>query len=331
MATEEAESVEEGSRPQSANSGLADDGGAGRASPAPNPRSEATEPDDRLAEFLAGHSRILATAWMLAAVFFLCIIPVGYLTWYTSFKALWDWEQFHWWAIALKMFGSLGLILAPLMILAMAVAFATFLANVSLRASEGRVRKARDALRDAEREALDRLEKSDEPRLLPLLKYSRAQLEAYYAVGLGQARKSFMNSVLAMWLGFLVLLAGLAYQVVAPHTNLGSPSSDFKNLTLGSGAIIEFISAAFLWVYRSATVQLTTFYDRQMQTHASVLSFRIAATMGNEHARDRAKAAIVDSILANKIQPPTMGRGDSHAIGRAAPKKRKGIMDGKAA
>jgi hypothetical protein len=296
--------------------------------------SEASESNDRLADFLAAHPRVLATSWMLAIVFLLCAIPVGYLTWDIALKTLWEWGQFPWWHVVLAVFGSLGLIVAPLVVLAMAVAFATFLANVSMKASEGAVRKARDALRDAEREALGRLEKSDGPGLLPLLKYSRAQLEAYYAVGLGQARKSFMNSVLAMWLGFVVLLAGLAYQVVAPHFNFGTPAPDFKNLTLGSGAIIEFISAAFLWVYRSATVQLTNFYDRQMHTHTSILSFRIAETMIDLVARDRVKEAIVNSILNGDfmIATPTIGRDRKLRPERyGAPKKRKTkIEDGTA-
>jgi hypothetical protein len=205
----------------------------------------------------------------------------------------------------------------PIWVVMGATALTSFFADLSLAIEDAAVQQAQQTVRETEQEAISRFEQTDAAGLLPLLKYSRAQLEAYYAVGLSQTRKSFFNSVLAMWLGFILLLVGIALYV-GPVEKIGlkPPTQDFKVLIMGGAAIIEFISALFLWVYRSSTAQLTYFYNRQMHSHTSILCFRIASTMETAKADDT-KREIVQKVLdwtSMPARPPLIGAKGLRAL-----------------
>jgi hypothetical protein len=141
----------------------------------------------------------------------------------------------------------------------------------------------------------EELKEIDKSGLVLLLRYSRVQLEAYYGIGLTQTQRSFLYSVIAMWIGFTVILAGIVIRVVDLEKigfRLADP--DVSTLAILSGIIIEVISALFLWVYRSSVRQLTYFYDRQMYNHSVLMCHRIAETM---QAADEVKKAIVEKVL----------------------------------
>lgn len=252
---------------------------------------------EKLRRLFQRHPKALAVGWSFAILVFLLVIPVAYLCWYVAPPSLWNWANEAWWHWIFAIFGFLFLFSIPIYVAAGASSLVSFVADLSLSIESAMVTTIHQAVRETENEAIRRLEDKDEAGLLPLLKYSRAQLEAYYRVGLSQTRRGFFNSVLAMWLGFLLLLVGVALYV-GPVEKLGfkTPSHDFRILIIGGAAIIEFISALFLWVYRSSTSQLTYFYNRQMQTHTSILCFRIASTMDPAKADD-VKRAIVDKVL----------------------------------
>jgi hypothetical protein len=159
----------------------------------------------------------------------------------------------------------------------------------------------RERVRETEEDALKRLEKTDEAGLLPLLRYSRAQLDAYYVMGLEQTRRAFVNAVVAMWLGFLILLVGIGLYIgPVEYLKIARPTGDFNTIVLASAVIVEVIAALFLWVYRSTTGQLTFYYRLQMHSHTSILCYRMASTMT---APDEAKRAIIDKVLSSTLVP----------------------------
>ncbi|MDB5859164.1 MAG: hypothetical protein JWQ76_2853 [Ramlibacter sp.] len=280
---------------------------------ASDPPAAPASPLLAMRRFLARKPKLRVVAWTVAAVAFLALLPLVYLCWYWLPLRLWDWAMAAWWHWAPAALGYLFLFCIPVWGAMLANAFASTLASLALEGEEAVVRQAQQTIRETEEDAIARLEQTDAAGLLPLLKYSRAQLEAYYAVGLSQTRKSFYNSVLAMWLGFVLLMLGVAFYV-GPVEQLGlkPPSQDFRNLIMGGAAIIEFISALFLWVYRSSTAQLTYFYNRQMHSHTSILCFRIASTMETSKGDD-VKRLIVEKALdwtgAPERPPLAGGRG----------------------
>jgi len=180
---------------------------------------------------------------------------------------------------------------------------------------ESRKTKILDQVSDKQKTLEDELLPGDQTGLVQLLRYSRAQLEAYYKMALEQTGRSFRYSILAMWLGFMVLLSGVVYHILPSGVGeTASTRPELKLLFLIGGGIIEIISALFLWVYRSSILQLTYFYDRQMYSHAVLLGTRIAA--GMTEGGDAARKSIIDKLLER-----------NWAIDRPAPPSSKGMAE----
>jgi hypothetical protein len=259
--------------------------------------------DQKLRRFLVRRPRVLMIGWAIVVVVFLLLIPAAYISWYVLPLRLWEWANEVWWHWIPAFSAFTFLFAIPIWVAMLAGVLTSYLADVSLSIEDEAVQKTRETVRETEQEAINHLEQTDAAGLLPLVKYSRAQLVEYYEVGLKQTRRAFFNSVLAMWLGFILLLVGVALYV-GPVEKIGLkvPATDFSILIMGGAAIIEFISALFLWVYRSSIAQLEYFYNRQMYSHTSILCFRIATTMEKSQADDT-KRAIVEKALDWTLKP----------------------------
>ena len=139
------------------------------------------------------------------------------------------------------------------------------------------------------------LREKDTEGLIPLVTYSRIELEQYYKIGLNQTQQSFRYSILAMWIGFIILAFGIiSYLIPTTFINENLLDGNFQILTIGSGIITELISALFLWVYKNSTDRLTYFYNRQIFIHNALLAFKISNSIDQS---DKAKELIVGKIL----------------------------------
>lgn len=141
----------------------------------------------------------------------------------------------------------------------------------------------------------DKLEANDDLGLIPLVTYSRIELEQYYKIGLTQTQKSYTYSIVAMWIGLLIIIFGIIlYLFPSKITNQELTSGNFQILTIASGIFTEFISALFLWIYKSSVNNLTYFYNRQIFIHNTLLAYKISTSMKDG---DLAKKIIVQKIL----------------------------------
>jgi hypothetical protein len=177
-------------------------------------------------------------------------------------------------AVVLALFAPVILVGIPFVVLSSVV-------DVYARVINDEVSRTFDTAREEQGVAESELAMHDASGLKPLVRYSRIQLESYYRIGLIQTQRSFRYSVIAMWFGFFVILAGIVYQMFSldQYFHPGTDKPDLKFVTLVSGAIIEVIAALFLWVYRSSIVQLTYFYNRQMHLHNVIFCYRMASSM----------------------------------------------------
>lgn len=227
-------------------------------------------------------------AWMLTA-------PFLWLSWFILIPRVWVWAEGSVIKLIGALFASMILGFVPLWWGMAAAAFTSFISSATLTKQTMSIDQARREVRETEADVLRQLEQSDAAGLLPLLRYSRAQLDAYYAMSLAQTRRSFLNAAIAMWLGFLILIAGIGLYI-GPVELLGisRPPQQFSTLVLIGAVIVEVISALFLWVYQSTIAQLTFYYRRQMQSHAAILCFRIAASMTDG---DASKRAIIEQLI----------------------------------
>lgn len=248
-----------------------------------------------LLEYLKKHPRMRTVAFVL----FLIMIPgsvfIGYYAWFKGMPLVVQWASG---GILLWVPAAFALIiLACLPIWALMLAFPGLgkVISLSLSAEEEKVSNTFDTVAKEEAKLNELIEGKDSAGLLPLLRYSRIQLEAYYKIGLNQTRRGFLYAVIAMWVGFFFLISGFSIYIL-PIEKIGliRPQTDVNFLLIGVGAIIEFVSALFLWIYRSSTSQLTYFYNRQMYTHSVMMCFRIAESMKDA---DDTKRIIVEKVL----------------------------------
>ncbi len=254
---------------------------------------------DKLHLFLKKHPNLITAGWVLTGLIFLLVLPAAYFCWLVLTPELWGWMLEGWWHFLPASFGFLFLLCIPIWLTMTGAGLMNLLIDVSVELESSELDDVRHVARVSELEAIERFKNTDTGELLELLKNSRTDLEAYYTIGLNQSRKSYRYSVLAMWLGFIFLLIGLIFYV-APVEQFGIQISDTANLNvliIGGAAIIEFIAALFLWVYRSTSDQLNNFYNREMYSHSIVMSFKIATTLSDP---DDTKKSIIENILARE-------------------------------
>lgn len=259
----------------------------------------------------------------IALVVCVALIPLAFVVvWFAWFKVLpgvWDWGFAE---FSLKsIFGGFAVFfLALLPIYAPIGAFLAVAYVMEIYADEAakKVNLLLERGSTQQANAEDELAAQDKTGLVPLLRYSRVQLEAYYGIGLSQTQRSFRYSIIAMWIGFGVIVSGIVIRVVdLDHFGLRPLDTDVSTLIIVSGAIIEIISALFLWVYRSSVRQLTYFYNRQLYNHSVLMSQRIADTMTNA---DEVKKMIIEKLLDRSwtLEPDTLPSGKSLLSFRSA-------------
>jgi hypothetical protein len=235
-----------------------------------------------------------------ALVLLLLTIPLSlaavWFIWFKSIPAVWGWgfDEMTWRAVPavlaafflaiLPIYLPVGSVLGTLSVLAMYADQQTVMLKEAVKRGSDEQAMVEEELRGI-----------DQSGLVLLLRYSRLQLEAYYGIGLTQTQRSFAFSVIAMWIGFAVIIIGILIRVIdLGEFGLRPLDSDTSTLVILAGAVIEIVSALFLWVYRSSVRQLTYFYDRQMYNHSVLMCHRISETMT---AADDVKKAIIERVL----------------------------------
>ena len=86
-----------------------------------------------------------------------------------------------------------------------------------------------------------------------------------------------------------------------------SDGVDPNTVVLLTGVVLEFIAAAFLWVYRFSIQQQTYYYQRQLKLHNVLLAHRISSAMGD--GKDESVKLVIEKLLEEAspqgIEPPT--------------------------
>lgn len=233
---------------------------------------------------------------LLIALVFTATTSLVYFCWFKWLSPLWNWGfNPTTWRGIISVLGTLYLILGPF--------FPYMLTSDKI---SGIIRLyAEDAEKDFKARMLevekkqatyeDILNEKDTEGLIPLVTYSRIELEQYYRIGLSQTQGSYKFSIIAMWIGFIIISFGIiSYIVPSSFINKELVGGNFQILTISSGIISEVISALFLWIYKSSINQLTYFYNRQIFVHNALLAFKISNTMKES---DSSKQIIIKKIL----------------------------------
>ena len=238
--------------------------------------------------------------FFLSALFISLVLGIFYFFYFILLSKLWSWgfdDDGGFFSGAFTLFGAFFLVIVP--IASLGILSNWFEEVFEVFANEAK-KEFQEKIDEIERSRIsyeEKLEQTDSEFLIPLITYSKLELETYYKIGLNQTQKSYKYSILAMWIGFIIIVIGIAIYI-APENQYFKPNemiSDKINIVIvASGAILEIVSGLFLWIYKNSMNHLTYFYNRQIHIHNSLFAFRIAQTMENS---DEAKKIIVERVL----------------------------------
>ena len=132
-----------------------------------------------------------------------------------------------------------------------------------------------------------------EEELTRLLSANRALLDEYQRPVRAQARTSYAFGQIAIFVGLVVLLAGVAVTLVAndPTARLG-----VAGLTAVGAALSGYIARTFLRVYETAQHQLNFYFREPLVTSYLLAAERLAQKLEGER-RDEAYAEMVGEIV----------------------------------
>lgn len=266
-----------------------------------------------LASANAGRSGLVFVIFLFSTTVIL-FVGLAYLCWFIAIPKLWEWgfDQGGWRSI-FAVLGNLYVGMFPLL----TVFF--FIIGIEFWDGYESTRRELTSVRQQQGEVENQLDIADPQYPLKLIRYSRFMLKEYYIMAMRQAQRSYRCCLIAMWLGFLVLLAGVADYFIPLRSLLASSftlveslqvqtASGLKpsELVLITGIVLEFIAIAFLWVYRFSIKQQTYYYRRQLKLHNMLLAKHVGDDM--KDGKDEALKLIMQSLLENEdfvqMEPP---------------------------
>lgn len=242
---------------------------------------------------------VVLALMLLGEALALVLVGVAWLKW---IPAVWAWMQGGT-SLLLLVPGSLAVLALALLPPALATGFFLRVIDVLAQYVEAEKTELHTTLAEIQKKYVGLGGGSNE--LVKLMQYANDELAVYFELGRSQARKSFRFAMLAMGLGFMLLIGGLAVQFAPLPAGVNAAAiGDVENVLLGSGAVIEFIAVMFLWMYRSTMGQLTYFFDRQMYRH-DVLACQWMATHGSGKTEEERAVVklIVEKVLDRRWKP----------------------------
>lgn len=139
---------------------------------------------------------------------------LGYI-WFWIIPFVWKWGfiPLSFKAI-LSVFALLFLATLPILLPTTPASIAKNILGLYIEDQEFEIKQKVHEVKEVQTDLESQLEKEDTSGLIPLIRYSRVQLEAYYTIGLSQTQRSFRYSVIAMWIGFIIIVGGIIHYVV---------------------------------------------------------------------------------------------------------------------
>ncbi|MFE9416976.1 hypothetical protein ACFYMX_15180 [Streptomyces griseofuscus] len=183
--------------------------------------------------------------------------------------------------------------------------------------SRARVREAERELEDALRQTPAGIEAESDANLAPhpstapshvplglpeLWKVTHTRLDHYHETALGQARRSFRSAQLAMWVGFVLLVAFVLLAVKA-STTAGSAAAG--GLGAVSAALAGYVSRTFVKSQEAAAGHLRAYFDQPLALSRYLAAERLLRDSGlGEEKRSEVLGALVLAMASDPQAPP---------------------------
>jgi hypothetical protein len=124
------------------------------------------------------------------------------------------------------------------------------------------IRKEREEIRDRIKEK--------EPDIFDTIQLNLNQLSEYYTINKSQARNSFRASLTAIVIGFITIIIGIWLFYVSDK-----PNPNLTYMTVIGGVLLQFIGAAYFYLYNKSLIQLNFFFARLTMMQDTMLSIKL--------------------------------------------------------
>jgi uncharacterized protein YjbJ (UPF0337 family) len=119
-------------------------------------------------------------------------------------------------------------------------------------------------------------------------------LREYYLLVKNQTGNSFLASILAAVLGFILVAGSVVAALVSNQSDLISV------IGVGSGILIEFISAIFFYLYSKTVRQLKEYHDSLLSVQNVLLALRLLETVREPGEQALAIRGIIDALVPKR-------------------------------
>jgi hypothetical protein len=117
-----------------------------------------------------------------------------------------------------------------------------------------------------------------------------SKLQDFYDTGQFQQKVSFWVSIVAVTIGFIVILFSI-------YIFLTNPEKIKESVLLGvAGVISEFIAAAFFYIHNKNLTQLNTYFEKLIKLQDTQLAISLVEKM-NEKSHDYMYMSIINVLI----------------------------------
>ncbi|MET8854669.1 hypothetical protein [Streptomyces sp. NPDC004579] len=134
-----------------------------------------------------------------------------------------------------------------------------------------------------------------------LWKVTHSRLDHYHETVLGQARRSFRSAQLAMWLGFLLLVAFVSVAVRASST---AGAVVAGGLGAVSAALAGYVGRTFMKSQEAASAHLRAYFEQPLAFSRYLAAERL---LRNSHLEGAARGEVVAALVLAVADVPGTG------------------------
>ena len=169
--------------------------------------------------------------------------------------------------------------------------------------SDEKKARLRQDLKDLNRE-LEDLERSVKDPVDRLVSINISNLEKYYGLVERHTNRSFVFSVTAGGLGFLLLIVGLT---IGFNSSGSTSAAITAYITSGAGILVQFISAVFFYLYRKTVGELRTYHERLLRVQNTLLAFRYIEGIEDAATKAQTLSELIAALVAREAILSTDG------------------------
>ncbi|MBM3092230.1 hypothetical protein GFB56_15600 [Ensifer sp. T173] len=121
----------------------------------------------------------------------------------------------------------------------------------------------------------------------------------YYIINKGQAKSSFRASTTSIAVGFLTIIGGIWLSYAG---RLSDNSAVY--ISVLAGVILQFIGAAYFYLYNRSLVQLNFFFNRLALMQDTLLAIRLTESIPEGEAKHKVLEKLVFTIATRDPKTP---------------------------